>query len=144
MELLAVPFTQLSWTDAYEGTVAVHGVLRTERDGLVLEFRSTENYYGAKPKREGEIRTVAIPWREVQSVEYRRKFFFRGMLVLRTRSLRALEGVPGAVGSELTLPIARDDQPAARELAAEVGLDLMTRHWDELEEPATPPALPPG
>lgn len=144
IEALSVPFTNRSATETYDGMITVHGVLRTEPSALVVEWKSSESYYGAKPKREGEIRTVAIPWREVQSIDYRRKFPFRGVLVVRTRNLRALEGVPGAVGPELTLAIARDDRPAARDLAASVGLDLMTREWDEVGESTAPPALPPA
>jgi hypothetical protein len=142
MELLSVPFTHRSMTSTGEGMITVHGVARTEPAGLVVEWRSRESYFGAKPSSEGEIRAVTIPWKEVQSIDYRRRFLFRGVLVVRTRGLRALDGVPGAVGPELTLPIARDDQPAARDLAASLALDLMTRRWDEVDEPGTPPALP--
>lgn len=144
MELLSVPFTYRASTEQYDGMIVVHGVARTEPGGLALEWRVSENYFGAKPTREGEIRTILVPWREVQSIDYRRRFFFRGVLVVRTRSLRALDGVPGAQGPEVALAIARDDRPAARDLAASVGLDLMTRRWDEVGEPGTPSALPPA
>jgi hypothetical protein len=142
MEPLSVPFIHRSWTETYEGMVTVHGVLRTEEDGLVLEYRSSENYFGAKPSREGEIRTVSIPWSEIQSIEYRRRFWVGGALVLRTRSLRALEGVPAARGTEVSLSVARADRLTARELAANVALALVERRWAALGEADTPPALP--
>jgi hypothetical protein len=144
MEALSVPFIHHAWTDKYDGAITVHGVLRTEPGGLALEWRSEENYYGVKPKRESAIRTVTIPWKDLQSIEYRRKFIFWGVLVLRTRSLRALDGVPGARGSEVALTIAVGDRTDARGLAAEVGLEMVGRRWDELGESDAPPALPPA
>lgn len=140
----SVPFVHHSWTEEYDGSVTVHGVLRTEPGGLVVEWRSDENYYGAKPRHEGEINSVTIPWRDLQSIDYRRKFLFWGVLVVRARTLRALAGVPGARGSELTVNIGVDDRAAARSLAADVGLDLVTRRWDEMEAPDPPSALPPA
>ncbi|HEX6909789.1 MAG TPA: hypothetical protein VF142_05330 [Longimicrobium sp.] len=37
-----------------------------------------------------------------------------------------------------------DDRAAARSLAADVGLDLVTRRWDEMEAADPPSALPPA
>ncbi len=144
MESLSVPFIHQSWTEKYDGAVTARGVLRTEPDGLALEWRTEENYYGVKPKREGEIRTVLIPWRELQSIEYRRKLLLWGALVLRTRSLRALDGVPGVRGPEVVLTIAIGDRVEARGLAAEVALQMIDRRLDELGPSHAPSALPPA
>ena len=144
MEPLSVPFINRSWTDTYEGMITIHGGLRTEADGVVLEFRSSENYFGAKPAREGRVHAVTVPWAEFQSLEYRRRFLRPGALVLRTRGLRVLEGVPGARGSEVMLSIARADQLRARELAANVELALAERRLDALESSASHRALPPA
>ena len=67
-----------------------------------------------------------------------------GSLVLRTRSLRALENVPSARGNELTLPVSRADRLAARELAASVELGLAEQRIAALDAPSTPSALPPA
>lgn len=145
MEALSVPFARRSWTPAYDGQITVRGVLATEGDALVLEYTSTENYWGVKPTVESGIRTVTIPLSEIQSVAYRKRLWeWGGSLVLRTRTLRALGGVPIANGSEVAFTVARGDRLAARDLAATVEMALADRRLAALESPSTPPALPPG
>ena len=100
MELLSIPFTHRSWTEAYDAVITVRGVLRTEEDGLALEFRRSEHSYGVKPSKEDEIRTLVIPWSEIQSLTYRPRFLLLGAMTLRTRSLRALDGIPFAQGED--------------------------------------------
>ena len=143
MELLSVPFTTQNWTASYEAVITVRGLLRSEPQGLALEFRRSEDSFGVKPTREDPIRTISIPWEEIQSLGYRRRFLGWGSLVLRTRSLRALDGIPIAQGNELVIPIVRADRLVARELAATVEMALADRRLAALESPSTPPALPP-
>lgn len=145
MELLSVPFTNSSWTAAYDGQVTIRGVLATEAAGLVLEYASTENYWGIKPTVNTPIRTNSIPWQEIQSIAYRKRLLgWGGLLVLRTRTLRALDGLPNALGSEVSLAIARGDRLAARDLAATVEMVLADRRLAALDAGMAPPALPPG
>jgi hypothetical protein len=143
MELLSVPFTHRYWTEAYDAVITVRGVLRTEEDGLALEFRRSEHSYGVKPSREDEIRTIVIPWSEIQSLTYRPRFLLVGAITLRTRSLRALDGVPSAQGTELLIPVARRDRLNARELAVNVELALAEARLAALEAPSARPSLPP-
>lgn len=144
MELLSVPFTNSRWTPAADGLITVRGVLATEADGLVLEHASTENYWGVKPTVNTPIRTLAIPWAEIQSITYHKRLLgWGGQLVLRTRTLRALDGVPNARGSEITLAIARADRLGARDLAATVEMALADRRLAALDAGIAPPALPP-
>jgi hypothetical protein len=143
MELLSVPFTSRRWTDSYEAMVTVHGLLRNEPEGLVFEFRRSEHSFGVRPRVEDPIRTVAIPWAEIQSLTYRRRFLGWGHLVLRTRSLRALDGIAIAQGNELVLPVSRAERLAARDLAATVEMNLADRRLAALDA-AGPLALPPS
>jgi hypothetical protein len=144
MEALSVPFTSSRWTPAYDGLITVRGVLATEDAGLVLEYASTENYWGVKPTVESGIRAITLPWTEVQSITYRARLLgWGGLLVLRTRTLRALDGVPNARGSELTLSIPRADRLLARDLAATVEMVLADRRLAALDA-ADPLALPPS
>ena len=143
MELLSVPFTSQRWAASYESIITVQGLLRSEPRGLVLEFRRSEHSYGVKPSREDPIRTISIPWEEIQSLEYRRRFWGSGSLVLRTRSLRALDGIPIAAGNELAIPIVRADRLVAREIAASVELALAEQRIAALDAPSAPPSLPP-
>jgi hypothetical protein len=144
MELLSVPFTHRYWTEAYDSVITVRGVVRTEADGLALEFRRSEHSYGVKPSKQDEIRSVLIPWPEVQSITYRPRYLLLGALVLRTRTLRALDGVPNAQGTELLIPIARRERMNARELAVNVELALAEARLAALEAPTFPTSLPPG
>lgn len=144
IEPTSVPFTHRSWTEAYDSVITVRGVARTEEDGLVLEFRRSEHSYGVKPSKEDEIRTVEIPWTEIQSITYRPRYLVLGALVLRTRTLRALDGVPHAQGTELLIPVARRERLAARELAVNVELALAEARLAALESPYAPPSLPPA
>jgi hypothetical protein len=144
MEALSVPFSNSAWTPAADGLITVRGVLATEDAGLVLEYTSTENYWGAKPTVESGIRAITIPWTEVQSITYRTRLLgWGGALVLRTRTLRALDGVPNSRGSELTLSIRRADRLLSRDLAATVEMVLADRRLAALEA-AGPLALPPS
>ena len=63
--------------------------------------------------------------------------------LLRTRSLRALDGIPNAQGTELLIPVARRDRMNARELAVNVELALAEARLAALESPSVPPSLPP-
>jgi hypothetical protein len=142
MEPLSVPFSHRYWTEAYDAVITVRGVARTEEDGLALEFRRSEHSYGVKPSKEDEIRTILIPWQEIQSLTYRPRFVVLGAMVLRTRTLRALDGIPNAQGTELVIPVARRDRLAARELAVNVELALAEARLAALEAPSVPRSLP--
>lgn len=142
MELLTVPFTNRFWTDMYDAVVTVRGVLRTEEDGLVVEFKRSQWDY-ASARKEDDIHTVHVPWSEVQSLTFRRRLL-GGSLVLRTRSLRPLESFPAVKGNELTVSVSRADRMTARELAANVELALADARIAALEAPSAPRSLPPA
>ena len=143
MELLSVPFTKRFFTETWERFVTVRGVLRMDGSGVQLEFRRSETDFGTVVQHD-EIQVVSLPWDEVVSLEFRRRFPLRRLLRLRTRSLRALDGVPGAQGTEVWLSVGRGDGMAARELASSVGLTLAEARIAALESPSAPPSLPPG
>lgn len=143
MELHTVAFTRRFFTETWERFVTVRGVLRTEEDGMVLEFRRSETDFGTIASQD-DICTVHVPWAEVQSLEYRRRFPWRASLVLRTRSLHTLADVPAVQGNEMSLSIPRGDRLAARELAATVSLALADQRLAALDASYAPPALPPG
>ncbi|WP_420128060.1 hypothetical protein [Longimicrobium sp.] len=142
MELLTIPYTNTSRNVNEAGYVQVRGVLRTEGEGVVLEFTRARHLYGQSELLD-DIRTAVIPWFDIQSLEFRRRFPLRGVLILRTRSLRTLRDVPHTRGNEAVLYVARGDRLAARELAASVELALADHRLAALQAPYSPPALPP-
>jgi hypothetical protein len=143
MEPLSVPFNITSYTSTYDRVITVHGLVSTEADGLVLEYTATENYFGIKPTVDTGVRTLTIPWTEIQSLVYRRRYWGLGpgSLVLQTRTLRALDGVPAAKGNELTLQVRRADRLTARELSASVELALAERRLLAFDAPDSPRPL---
>lgn len=153
MEPITIMFVHpLGMTEQGSRTVSAVGVLRTEADGLVLEFRREEDD-GISETREGEIQTVHIPWVEIQSVEYERGWIVGGKLWVRTRSLRALAGVPFAEGNAFSITLTRAERPDARALAANVELAVAEQRLRDLgplaparsiEAPGLSRALPPG
>lgn len=143
MELLSVPVTKRFFTETWERFVTVRGIVRMDDAGVHLEFRRSETDFGEIVNHD-EIRDVSIPWEEIVSLELRRKFPFRRALRLRTHTLRALDGVPGARGTEVWLSVGRGDRLAAREIASNVGLALAEARLAALDTPSTPLSLPPG
>lgn len=143
MEPLSVPFTRRFFTETWERFVTVRGVLRMEQDGIVLEFRRSETDFGTIASQD-DIRTVHVPWAEIQSLAFQRRFPWRASLVLRTRGLRTLEDVPGVRGNEVSLSISRADRLEARDLAATVEMTLADRRLAALDAASAPPILPPG
>ena len=65
-------------------------------------------------------------------------------MVLRTRSLHALEALPDRDGSQAELPITRADRGLASELAAYVDVAVAEHRLRALDPPTSPRALPPG
>lgn len=122
----------------------VDGVLRTEPGGLVLEFQERRQMARRNPPPDESIRTLVIPWADVQSVSVRKLWLRRPQLMVRTRSLRALEGLPEARGGEAVLPVARVDHGLAHELAAYVDTALAEHRLRVLDAPGSPGTLPPG
>lgn len=140
---VAVPFSYDYVRTPGFTAMVVHGVLRVDPDGLALEFRDRPVITDAPRARDHEIRSVVIPWSEIQSFSVRQPWLLKPRLVLRTRSLRALEGMPNATGSELMLLVARRDGALAREAAATVELAVAEHRLRQLEGGTPPPpALP--
>ena len=139
----ALPFSY-AFARGDESWVTVRGLLRWEADRLVFEFRQEETKFETGRTSSGEIRSVNVPLAEIQSAEYRKRWFGRRCIVLRARSLNALAGLPNAVGSEVTVVIARADERLARELVANLELARTEERLRRLEAPQTPPGLPPA
>ena len=121
IEPIALPFSY-AFARGDTAWVAVRGLLRWEPDRLVFEFRLAETSFSTGRTRSGEIRSVSVPLAEIQAAEYRKRWFGRRSLVLRTRGLHALAELPNVAGNEVSLRIARADEHLARELVANLEL----------------------
>jgi hypothetical protein len=143
IESVAVPFTASFQGNVLTTVGEIRGVLRSEHEALVVEFRATKvDYNNPLHRSEGDVQTAAIPWTEIQSLAYRRRLFGGGRIELRTRGLRSLEALPNAEGNEVTLKVRRADGALARELVSVVELARAEARLRDLEG-AEPPFLPP-
>ena len=124
-----VPFV----TDkAFGGLAEVNGQMRFENDELVLEFQVKDAILGAV---KSAVKELAIPLEDIHDLVFE-KGWFRRRLTLRTRSMAALEGLPGAEGSELVVKVAKQDAQAAKELASHLLLLVSEERLRQVEEEA--------
>ncbi|HEU0012897.1 MAG TPA: hypothetical protein VFQ45_04400 [Longimicrobium sp.] len=120
MDVIAVPFTYNYLVQPEFTFMEVRGVLRTGPEGLVIEFRDHPVVAGVNPPHDRGVRSVAVPWDQVQSLALRDRFLRRPLLVLRVASMFAVAALPGVDGTEVAMVIARADRMLARHAAAEV------------------------
>src|SRR5690349_802318 len=121
---------RFSNTNVYAGFAAAGGVVRTSPAGLVLEYQVKENLSGSGLLKSG-VKAVTIPYAEIQSVSVK-KTLVSTKLVVRTKTLSALEEVPFAQPGELELGIARKDRAEAERLVTAVQLQVTTHQLREL------------
>lgn len=134
MERVAVPFSLESYAADLKSAVTVRGIARMEPDALAIEFRETTTSLTTLSEKDGGIRRVRVPLDDVESVDVVRRWVRGPLLRIRTRTLSALEGVPGAMGNECLLPIRRRERLRARELAVGVALLLSGRELKRIED----------
>lgn len=141
----AVPFVYTYHHPAGSTTIEVRGVLRVEPQGLAIEFRERPVLTKKTGVVDESIRSFVIPWSDVQSAEVRESFWLlRPRIVLRTRSLRALAGLPQVDGTEARLIVARSDRGLARELATQAEAAAADHRLRALDAPPLSPPAPPA
>jgi hypothetical protein len=104
----------------------VLGILTVGADGVGIEWRSDE-YRRKRFRRKlehlgrGSVHVLTIPWTFVDAVAYHGSLWGSGAIHIRTRTMNALDGLPGADGPYWHARITAADRSRAREfvLAAE-------------------------
>lgn len=125
----------------YTGFVDLEGIARIEGQVLVLEFRTRHVLARLVRSQPKEVR---VPLAELEEVAFRRRFLM-GYLCLRARRMSSFNAVPGSDGAELRLRCRRAHWQAARELASNLDLGVVTQNLKAMVDAHTPPdALPPG
>jgi len=116
--------------DVYGGLAEVRGVLRLEQQAIVLEFKLQDALLNVVKT---EVSSVTVPFEQIEQLVFRKGWFGLGAsLCLRTRSLKALEAVPGDHGAELLIGVARKDRTLAREIASQVNYALSESRFKQL------------
>ena len=108
------------------------GIMRFEDKALVMEFVTAKSEYSMtsyKQKRT-DVQTRIIPLHLIQSIECKRwrfrnntgdwKHVWNPKMIITTKSLKALEGIPSARGHELMLTLEVRGFQASRAFAAQV------------------------
>lgn len=96
------------------------GLLRAEKDALVLDFEVKDAFLDAFRLESSEVR---VPFSELGSVTLK-KGWFSGTITIRSTTLRALAKVPGAEAGELRLKITRRECGLAEAWVGQVTMTL--------------------
>jgi hypothetical protein len=124
--------------EAYGGMAECHGALRLVADGLQLEFQAREGFLGLL---KGGVKEVSIPWPGLVDLKLQAGWF-KTRLLLVVKSVRSLDGVPGATGSHVVLGVERKYRTLARQLVFAVNLRLCEQEIRKAGEPPPAPAGP--
>lgn len=83
----------------YSGFFIEKGVIRIEKDCLLIEYRKVDSLFGVL---KSKVKEVRIPLSEITNVKLERKFWL-SKLTLRAKSLKTFEDVPGESDGYLKL-----------------------------------------
>jgi hypothetical protein len=125
MNSAPLPF---SLPNAYQGLGLGTGIATATTEGLRLEFEVKDGFVGVL---KSGVRNVDISMAELYSVNLKQGWFLTKLFV-RTRSMSALQNIPGAEGAQVELRIARKDRSAARNLVSILTLTLSEQQLQSL------------
>jgi hypothetical protein len=123
MERTTVPFHIGTTYVDMASQRSVRGVVRFEKDHIVVEYRVTTVDMTGMKTQEGPVLEVRIPVDDIESIEVGRQWIWGAPLRIRVRKLAVIEGLPGATGNEVRLRVRRRDHDRARELC--IGMSLL-------------------
>lgn len=131
------------------------GIMRFEENALVLEFVTAISEYSITSFKQSrsDVQTRIIPLHLIQSIECKRwkmrnntgdwKHIWNPKMVITTKSLKVLEGIPSARGNELMLTLETRGLQNARAFAAQIVAILAESRLQQIEAGAAQKNLPP-
>lgn len=124
--------TRLPFTieNVYGGFVKVNGILRVEQDILILEFQMKDNLLGGVLK--GKPKVVTIPLTNVESVEFKKNWFFANMYINVYR-LEDISELPNNDNGAVKLKIRRKARERAKQIESRLGLRISELKLDPHE-----------
>jgi len=108
-EPIAIAF---SIKKVHQGLSKLEGIVKVSETGLILEYEIET--LGLLRSRVKELR---VPLPEIESIRLK-KNWFTARLIVRTKSLRALQGIPGSKQGHVILLVRRSDRKKAEELVS--------------------------
>jgi hypothetical protein len=119
---------QFSIPDTHAGLAVTHGIVQTSEAGLVIEYETKDAVVGVV---KSGIKQVCIPDDQLASVALKAGWFTTRLLI-KTKGMAALSGVPGNEAGQVVLRVARKDRKAAAELVSALLLHLSERQLASL------------
>ncbi|MEM7374913.1 MAG: hypothetical protein AAF587_40345 [Bacteroidota bacterium] len=106
--------------DAYNGLAAVQGILRLEKQTIILEYQVKDNIIGMIKSKPKDLR---IPYEELEEVSYKVNWFVSNFR-LHVSSMRILGEFPAGKDGVIKLRINRKQKESAKQLASHINLTL--------------------
>lgn len=123
--------------DAYSGLAKVEGILRAEKNRLILEYQVKDNLIGVIKSSPKELR---IPFEELSEVTYKLNWFV-SRFRLHISSMKILGEFPVGKDGVISLRIRRKQKEMAKDLLSyinlrlsEIRLDRLDRLEDDMED----------
>ena len=113
--------------NVYGGFAQVGGLLRLTNDILIMEFQTKDSIFGGLLK--SRAREVRLPLLEIESVEYRKKWFSTH-IIIRVYRMGYLDNVPGSENGEVKLKLKKKDRNTAQNLVSHMNLRLSELRLD--------------
>ncbi len=113
-------------SDVAQGTIIIEGLLSYEDGQLFLETQSTSNRL-----EKSDVRVNVLPLYMLQEIRLKKRLT-GSRIVLRTKSIDALAGIPGTSGNGLMLKVKREQRENAADLVTLVQIELSERMLEEM------------
>ena len=123
----AIPFQTM---DAYAGFAEANGLLRLEKDGIVIQFQIKDGFFGAL---KGEVKEISIPINQIQSITYK-KGFFSPSLSFVVNDLNLMHELPGYEQGEVTFHFKRKFRNSLMNFKSRIEMkitDYQLKHLNE-------------
>ncbi|MGI9175192.1 MAG: hypothetical protein ACR2GR_07735 [Rhodothermales bacterium] len=104
------------------------GLVRFETGVLNLEFKAWSWMEFSK-----KVRTVRVSVRDLEDVEFKRSLL-GACVIVRARSLSAVDQIPGTRRGEVRLKFARKHREAARRLGSSLALFISEQRLERLHQ----------
>jgi hypothetical protein len=117
--------------DLYGGFVVMNGLLRLEKDSLIVEYQTKDNILGGVFK--SQPKEARIPLRNLSEVIFK-KNWFSASLLLKAYSLTDLAHFPNAEDGMAKFKIKRKHRNDAANLASSLNLRLSEIRLDEMDQ----------
>jgi hypothetical protein len=115
--------------DAYSGLAKVEGILRAEKNRLILEYQVKDNLIGVIKSSPKELR---IPFEELSEVTYKLNWFV-SRFRLHINSMKILGEFPVGKDGVISLRIRRKQKEMAKDLISYINLRLSEIRLDRLD-----------